>query len=152
MSQIRIRDATVTDLESLCALLAQLADAGAAVPAGPGEVAALEAMLQTPGLRLLVAEQDDGRVLGTLTIVVVPNLSHGARPWAQLENMVVEAGVRGSGAGKRLMDEALETVQAAGCYKVQLQSANRRSGAHAFYEREGFSASSRGYRRYLDAR
>jgi GNAT superfamily N-acetyltransferase len=87
-------------------------------------------------------------VKGTATLVVVPNLTHNAQPWAQLENMVVDEAVRGSGVGRAILRHCLQSAWAAGCYKVQLQSDNARSGAHAFYEREGFVASSRGYRLY----
>jgi GNAT superfamily N-acetyltransferase len=64
--------------------------------------------------------------------------------------MVVDPDVRGRGIGRRLVEEALRIARAEGCYKVQLQSANARSGAHRFYEREGFEASSKGYRLYLE--
>lgn len=148
MADIQIRDADSSDLPQLCELLAQLGEDPPMVP-GRAEQAALAAMLTLPGLTLLVAEQD-ARLVGTITLVVVPNLTHGSRPWAQLENMVVDRSRRSTGVGRGLMDQALAIAREAGRYKMQLQSANARAGAHRFYEREGFSPSSKGYRRYLE--
>jgi len=62
--------------------------------------------------------------------------------------MVVAESVRGTGVGKALLEAALNIAWKVGCYKVQLQSASHRDGAHRFYERNGFAGSSVGYRLY----
>jgi GNAT superfamily N-acetyltransferase len=36
-----------------------------------------------------------------------------------------------------------------GCYRVQLTSNKQRGDAHRFYERNGFSATHQGFKRYL---
>lgn len=132
-------------------LYAQLSPGNATVHA-VSEAAALEAILAAPHVGLLVADQGD--VVGTVTLVIVPNLTHGAKPWAQVENMVTDASVRGSGVGRRLIEECLRLAREARCYKVQLQSGNQRRGpendAHGFYEHLGFAASSVGFRYYLE--
>ena len=141
-----IRDAVEDDLEALLALYAQLSPENAATTveaARPG----LRAMLADEGIRLLVVEAE-GRVVGTATVVTVPNLTHGGQPWAQVENVVVHEAVRGTGVGRLLMDECVRLAWEAGCYKVQLQSADHREGAHRFYEGLGFAASSVGFRLY----
>jgi GNAT superfamily N-acetyltransferase len=139
------------DLDALLRLYEQLSpgDSGADRTTS---AAALEAMLSTPNVTLLVA--DEGQVTGTVTLVIVPNLTHGAKPWAQVENMVTDATVRGSGIGRQLIDECLRLAREAGCYKVQLQSGNQRrspeNDAHGFYEHLGFAASSVGFRYYIE--
>lgn len=115
--------------------------------------APLGAILANRGMRLLVGELR-GRVVGTVTLVVAPNLTHGGKPWAQVENMVVDEGLRGTGVGRVLIEECLRIAREAGCYKVQLQSGNeRREGphdAHAFYAHVGFQPSSVGFRYYFE--
>jgi GNAT superfamily N-acetyltransferase len=139
------------DLDALLRLYEQLSPGNATADAA-SSVLALEAMLATPNVTLLVA--DDSQVTGTVTLVIVPNLTHGAKPWAQVENMVVDAPVRGSGAGRQLIEECIRLAREAGCYKVQLQSGNQRrspeNDAHGFYEHLGFGASSVGFRYYLE--
>lgn len=143
-----VRPATPADLDALLRLYVDLDPANATTDRTAAEPA-LAALLATPGAHILIAESD-GRVVGTVTLVVVPNLTHSAHPWAQIENMVVAEEARGTGAGRALLHECERIARAAGSYKLQLQSANRRDGAQRFYEAGGFIASSKGYRRYLD--
>lgn len=80
---------------------------------------------------------------------MIRNLTHDGRPYALVENVVVDAAERGRGVGGALMEAAVTRAAEAGCYKLQLISRDGRSEAHAFYERAGFTASAQGYRRYL---
>ena len=100
------------------------------------------------GYELLVAEEQ-GEVVGTLVLLIVPNLSHGALPWAVVENMVVDNKYRRRGIGKLLMEYAVARAKETGCYKIQLSSAKRRKEAHRFYRSLGFEASAHGFRLYL---
>ncbi len=146
-----VRLATPSDLTSLLHLYVQLNE-GNAQTEPTRAAAALERLLDTPAVTLLVAESE-GAVVGTVTLVIVPNLTHNAEPWAQLENMVTDATVRGSGAGRLLIEECLRLAREAGCYKVQLQSGNQRrspeNDAHGFYRHLGFEPSSTGFRYYF---
>jgi len=143
-----IRKAVPADLVALLELYRQLDGVPEATPAAEAEEA-YAALLAMPSATVLVAEHES-RIAGTITTVVVPNLTHRAQPWAQFENMVVDAGVRGAGIGHALMRDALRRAREAGCYKVQLQSRNERIDAHRFYEREGFRVTSAGFRLYFD--
>lgn len=145
---VSVRPAEPRDLDALLSLYQQLSPGNAATDRGDAGCA-LAAMLASPHIILLVAESG-GAVVGTATLVVVPNLTHSAVPWAQLENMVVDAAHRGHGVGERLLVAARDEAWARGCYKVQLQSANEREGAHRFYARFGFRPSSVGFRLYRE--
>ena len=101
-----------------------------------------------PGHELVVAEED-GEVIGTLVLLIVPNLSHDALPWALVENMVVDRRHRRRGMGKLLMDYAVTHARDAGCYKITLSSNKKRPGAHRFYRSAGFEPSAHGFRRYF---
>ena len=57
--------------------------------------ATFQTMLDDPRIQVLVAER--GGLLSTLTLVIVPNLTQGARPYALIENVVTRADVRGQG-------------------------------------------------------
>ena len=149
---MNIRRASEGDLGALLRLYEQLSPANAGSNRAKALVA-LRAILERDGVSLLVAEADDA-VVGTVTLVIVPNLTHDSQPWAQVENMVTEASTRGTGVGRRLIEDCLRLARDAGCYKVQLQSGNQRrsheNDAHGFYEHLGFANSSAGFRLYLD--
>ena len=83
--------ARLSDGETLVRLLTQLHPA---YPPQPELVAdVLIAALRAQGRTLLVATID-GVVVGTADLLVVQNLTHGCRPWAIVENVVVDDGKR----------------------------------------------------------
>jgi predicted N-acetyltransferase YhbS len=102
----------------------------------------------SPRQELLVA-QDNDLVVGTLFVQITPNLSHGARPWAVLENLVVDSRYRRKGTGRLLIEYAFTRCREAGCYKVQLLSHKNRLGAHQFYRSLGFEEAALGFRFYF---
>jgi GNAT superfamily N-acetyltransferase len=111
--------------------------------------AVLQRIIDDPRRTFLVAELD-GDLAGTADLLIVPNLTHEARPVAFVENVVVDATHRGNGIGRTLMEAVIEHARAEGCYKIQFLSNNGRTRAHAFYRRMGFSPSAEGFRLYLD--
>ena len=101
-----------------------------------------------PGHELLVAEYR-GQVVGTMVLLIVPNLSHSACPWALVENLIIEHRHRNRGFGKMLMDYAIARAREAGCYRIVLSSDKRRRNAHRFYRSLGFEPSAYGFRLYF---
>jgi GNAT superfamily N-acetyltransferase len=153
LTALRIRTARPGDLTRLLALLSELrerATAGVVWEQAAREEAegAWNEILTDPRRTFLVAELG-GEIVGTADMVVVPNLTHRARPLAFVENVVVTSARRGDGIGRALMVEVEARARDAGCYKLQLLSNELREDAHRFYESLGFRASARGYRRYF---
>jgi GNAT superfamily N-acetyltransferase len=144
---LEIRGATSDDLPAVLGLLSQMHDK----PAG-GQAHGLEAtfrqILASPSRTLLLAVQGDLAV-GTLDLFVMANLTRGGRPWAGIENLVVDAGHRRQGIGSALIDVAIDLARQLDCYKLQLVSHERRAAAHDLYRRAEFDAPVHGYRRYL---
>ena len=100
------------------------------------------------GMELIVSE-DGGEVVGSLVLIVVPNLSHSGLPWAIVENVIVDQSRRGKGFGWDLMKYVEARAKEAGCYKAQLSSDNSRQEAHEFYRSLGYQATAQGFRLYL---
>jgi predicted N-acetyltransferase YhbS len=147
-----IRDAIEEDLPRIVELLAQLSLDGPREELGPPLPetyrAAFRDVLADAKQRQLVLE-DGGRIVGLTTLIIVPNLSHQGRPWAQVENVVVDSEQRGSGLGEQLMRHAIDLAREAGCYKLVLTSNKGRADAHRFYSRAGFRATHEGFRHDL---
>lgn len=101
-----------------------------------------------PGHELLIAEYQ-GEVVGTMVLIIVPNLSHGASPWALVENLVIDHRHRRRGFGRLLMEYATARAREAGCHRIVLSSDVRRQEAHLFYRSLGFEASAHGFRIYF---
>jgi N-acetylglutamate synthase-like GNAT family acetyltransferase len=148
---IRIRDARDRDLSAVIKLLSLLHDSAEDGPLPP-ESSTMQRVwreiLAAPTRTVLVAERGH-MIVGTLDLLVVPNLTSGGSPWAVIENMVVADANRRGGVGKALMGEVMSRVRKAGAYKIQLLSRRGRAEAHEFYTSLGFEASAEGFRLYL---
>jgi predicted N-acetyltransferase YhbS len=142
-----IRKATKQDISRILALYEELTEEKQNLSTYTiGRVFA--EITSSPNMELLVAEKD-GLVVGTLFLQIVPNLTHNARPWAILENIVVDGRYHRKGVGLILIESAFTRAKQAGCYKVQLLSNKKRNDAHQFYRSMGFEDSALGFRRYL---
>ncbi len=151
MPELIVRPAIPADLPALLDLYAELAGTRSEALPARGSTAAevFDQILSHPGRTVLVAAQGP-RLVGTAEVLVAANLTHGGRPWALVESVVVAEEARRLGVGAALLETATAIARDAGCYRMQLVSRDERKEAHAFYRRIGFEASAQGFRRYLD--
>jgi N-acetylglutamate synthase-like GNAT family acetyltransferase len=105
-------------------------------------------MSKVPGATLLVAEEE-GKVIGTTFLAILPGMAHGTKSFAVVEYVVVDETRRSQGIGKLLMEYCKVRAKEAGCYKIMLTSDKRRDRAHKFYQSTGFEASAEGFRLYF---
>ena len=148
-----IRPARYADIERILALYDELTLVHSLVeekrhPSREEYERTLDRMQTIPCLQLLVIE-DDGYVVGLMELLIIPNLSHNALPWALIEGLIVDSRYRRRGLGKTLMQYAINKARDAGCYKLELSSNKKRLEAHGFYRSLGFEDSALGFRLYF---
>ena len=97
--------------------------------------AELEAIVESPATTLLLAEDDEGAVIGSLTLALF-RAPTGTRAW--IEDVIVDESARGQGAGEALVAEAIRLAAEAGARTVDLTSRPSRDAANALYEKIGF--------------
>lgn len=85
---------------------------------------------------LFVAERPDGHLLGWVHVYRC-FLIH-TDPEAQIGGLVVDAVVRRSGAGRRLLQAAEQWAREQGCWSIYLRSHVTRTDAHQFYHMMGY--------------
>ena len=100
----------------------------------PNEVQ-LKEMVDAPGTRLLVARDDAGTIIGSLTLVLF-RIPTAMRAW--IEDVVVDESGRGQGVGEALSLAALDLARAAGAKTCDLTSRPKREAANRLYQRIGF--------------
>lgn len=76
-------------------------------------------------------------------------LAHGRVLY--VDDLVVDNGRRGEGAGGLLMEWLVEAARSEGCASLQLDSGTQRQGAHAFYFGRGMRINAFHFRLVLDA-
>jgi GNAT superfamily N-acetyltransferase len=144
----QLRRAVRDDVPAIVQLLAE-DELGAG---GDGPSAGLEPYLRAFELvdadpaHLLVVAEADGEVVGTLQLSVLPSLPHRGALRGQLEGVHVQADRRRGGLGAAMVGWAVEEARRRGCAQVQLTSQKRRTDAHRFYERLGFTKSHDGFK------
>ena len=101
----------------------------------PPSKAELQAIAGHEACFLLVAREDTGAVLGSLTLVIFP-IPTAVRAW--IEDVVVDDAARGKGVGELLNRRALEISAEHGAKTVDLTSRPSREAANRLYQRIGF--------------
>jgi GNAT superfamily N-acetyltransferase len=139
-----IRVAESADLSGLLALYRHLHAVDAPLPEATEVERLWATMMAHPGLRLIVAESA-GLLVSCCTLVIVPNLTRGCRPYALVENVVTHADFRRRGFGGAVVKKAMDLAWDAGCYKVMLMTGSKRPETHRFYEHCGFLPEKTGF-------
>ena len=96
----------------------------------------LQMMVDSDSSRLLLAVDDHGAILGSLTLVLF-RIPTGVRAW--IEDVVVDSDARGKGVGDKLNRYALELARENGAVSVDLTSRPSREAANRLYQRIGFA-------------
>lgn len=152
MSNLTFRDATPADIATIVGL-SHAGDArGAATPpldpatlADPRYRAAFDEIAADPNHRLVVAE-NNGEVVGTIQISIIPGMPNFGMKRGMLENVHIRADQRGTGLGTQMLGWAIARCREAGCGVVQLTSNKLRLDAHRFYEKLGFTKTHEGFK------
>ncbi len=97
---------------------------------------ALQRIIESDSAQILIAENENGEILGTMTIIIF-QIPTGIRAW--IEDVVVDSSVRGQGIGKKLNLAALELAKQAGAKTVDLTSRPARQEANQLYKSIGFA-------------
>lgn len=134
-----IRKATATDAEQLKALYFE--HLTHYPPKEEQDMAKWRAILtkfeQDENMHLLVLEID-GKVVSTVQMAIVENLTHNIRPFAVIENVVTHAEYRGKGYASALLQKATEIAKERGCYKLFLETGSNKESTLNFYKNNGF--------------
>jgi ribosomal protein S18 acetylase RimI-like enzyme len=102
---------------------------------------AFDALEQASQIKLVVAEDADGIVVGCLQLCILPGLSSQGASRALVEDVRVASQCRSQGIGERLMQWAIADARGNGCKLVELFTHNTRVEAQRFYKRLGFAPS-----------
>lgn len=133
---VNIRTIEPDDLDELVDLYSQMHPPTDPRPRAKADRAVWSDMLSRTGLSVFVGVFD-GRLVSTCTLVVVPNLTRGGRPYGLLENVVTHPDHRRKGYGTALLKHALAIAWQHDCYKVLLQTGSKQDGTLKFYEAVG---------------
>ncbi|MEC1376635.1 GNAT family N-acetyltransferase [Heyndrickxia sp. FSL K6-6286] len=109
----------------------------------------IEIIKKNPYNFLLVYEEE-GEILGTLTLNICLQALHGFRPYGIVENIIVHENHRNRKIGQKLLQYVEEYCKSIDCHRIMLLSNSQRLRAHQFFEREGYDGSvCKGFKKYF---
>jgi ribosomal protein S18 acetylase RimI-like enzyme len=145
ISPVTIRRARRDDVAAIVRMLADdpLGSARERIedPLPPSYFRAFEALENTGGIQLMVAEDGDGAVVGCLQLCILPGLSSQGASRGLIEDVRVDARCRSRGIGEQLVQWALTEARGRECKLVELLTHHTRVDAQRFYKRLGFQPS-----------
>ena len=138
MMSLKIREAVREDLEQLLELYTQLNEND--MPAFDRRLEEVwEKILSDAGHHIIVGSVDD-RIVSSCVIAVIPNLTHGQRPYALVENVITCGAHRGKGYATQLLDFARQIAVKENCYKIMLLTGSKEESTLDFYRKAGYNS------------
>jgi ribosomal protein S18 acetylase RimI-like enzyme len=95
----------------------------------------LTVLVQEPSSTLMVARNENRKIIGTLTLAVY-RVPTGVR--SMIEDVVVDSSARGKGIGEALINRAIEIAREKGVKNISLTSSAVREAANRLYMKAGF--------------
>ncbi|MFZ3088013.1 MAG: GNAT family N-acetyltransferase [Methylotenera sp.] len=138
---MQITPAKASDIPALCELLGILFSQEADFnPDFNAQSRGLARIIGNPDVGLILVARRDAQVVGMVSLLYTISTALGARV-ALLEDMVISPGMRGSGVGSRLLEQAIQTARSSGCKRITLLTDHDNESAQRFYQRHGFTFS-----------
>lgn len=138
---MKVREAVYQDLSGLLRLYTHLHEKS--IPESGEKLDNLwSCILADENYHIIVAEEN-GEIVSSCTLLIVPNLTHSLTPYALIENVVTHADFRKRGFGGVVLAYAKKLSEAVGCYKIMLMTGSKEESTLRFYENAGFSRESK---------
>ena len=142
MENITIRESTYDDIPSLLELLDEL---GRPKPQKDNELEKFTALLkhymQEDDKKILVAQIDNSKIIGMISMVFLSRLNQNTSEM-YVPELIVSQNYHSKGIGKKLINFSIKLGKEKKCHRIRLESGNQRIESHKFYKHLGFENSS----------
>ena len=142
MENTTIRESTYDDIPSLLELLYEL---GRPKPQKDNELETFTKLLKTymqeDNKKILVAEIENSKIVGMMSIVFLSRLNQNTLEM-YVPELIVSQNYRSKGIGKKLINFSIDLGKEKKCHRIRLESGNQRTESHKFYRNLGFENSS----------
>jgi len=142
MDNVTIRESINDDIPLILELLYEL---GRQKPQKDGELEKFKKLLknymQEDDKKILVAQDNDSKIIGMISMVFLPRLNQNTLEM-YVPELIVLQNYRSKGIGKKLINSSIEFGKEKKCHRIRLESGNQRIESHKFYKHLGFENSS----------
>ena len=88
----------------------------------------------------IIVAVDDSKIVSSCVLIIVPNLSHGQKPYAFIENVITDEFHRGQGLASDCLEYARQIAKKHGCYKIMLMTGSKKESTLNLYRRAGYNS------------
>jgi GNAT superfamily N-acetyltransferase len=135
--RFNIRMVNKNDLPALQELYLELHDTEI-IPITSESMQLWENILNDHDYHIIIGEEM-GKIVSSVTLVIIKNLSRQMKPHALIENMVTSPEYRNKGYARLLLNKAIEIAKEKNCYRVMFISGSKNESTTNFYVNSGFS-------------
>lgn len=133
-----IREITDGDFDGLMKLYTQLHDNP--LPDKSERVMGIWQQILADDNHHIIVAEEDGKIVSSSVCVIIPNLTHGQRPYAFVENVITDENYRCRGLATQCLDYARKIAVKENCYKIMLLTGSKLDSTLRFYERAGYNS------------
>lgn len=146
--EILISEATEKDIPSILELLYELERPS---PVNETEIKIFKNKIKDYFLdqykTIFVAKQDS-KIVGLVSIILLRRLNR-AKLELYIPELIVTKDLRNSGIGKKLISHCQIFAKKNDCYRIRLESENKRIESHRFYKSVGFEQSALSFSKFI---
>lgn len=135
---MKIARANKEDLEKLLQLYTQLHDNS--FPIVNDCIVGLWNDILTDKNHYVLVGKDDDAIISSCVMIIVPNLTHGQRPYAFIENVITDERYRNKGYATEILNAAKYIAIEKQCYKIMLMTGSKKESTLAFYKKAGYNS------------
>jgi len=150
MDNLLVRSASGKDIPILLGLLYDL---GRPKPQKDSDVETFRKLVtkyvKDSDKTILVAELDDVKIIGMVSVVYLPRLNQSTLEM-YIPELVVHEKYQNHGIGKKLINSCITLAKEKKCHRIRLDSGNQRKASHEFYKHLGFEQSALSFTLNLD--
>lgn len=88
----------------------------------------------------IIVAEEDGKIVSSCVCVIIPNLTHGQRPYAFIENVITDERYRCRGLASKCLDYAKRIAEKENCYKMMLLTGSKEKSTLQFYRNAGYNS------------
>jgi len=122
------------------------------IPLPPEYLAAFDKIIADENQELMVIEDDNTEVIGTLQLSFIQYLTYRGGIRAQIEAVRIRKDKRGLGIGKTMFQWAISRAKEKNAHVLQLTTDKKRPEAIQFYEDLGFTMSHEGMKMHFNSK
>lgn len=87
----------------------------------------------------IIVAEENGEIVSSCVCVIIPNMTHGQRPYALIENVITDAAHRKRGFATDCLNYARDICIKENCYKMMLLTGSKEESTLRFYEKAGYN-------------